>query len=205
MEQSDDHPRSYPDVRDSCLRTAQDRPVFLKDMPYHCLDHLLGDHDFLKQLTHTFLIRDPARTIPSHYALDPEVTLEEIGCEAQQRLFSAVAKLTGSPPVVIAAEDLQRDAGAVVKAYCQAVNIPFVPEALRWQKSAAPPEWAVWRKWHKDVTDSQSIVATGHRYETTIENDSRLRSFYDHHLPFYQDLHRHRLIFGEGPPATPAG
>ena len=44
-------------------------------------------------MTSTFLIRDPARSIPSCYRLDPGVTLEEIGREAMTRRSTLPARV----------------------------------------------------------------------------------------------------------------
>lgn len=45
----------------------------------HCFDDLAADGGFLQRLTNTFLIREPAKAIASFYALNPDVTVEEIG------------------------------------------------------------------------------------------------------------------------------
>jgi hypothetical protein len=193
--------RSYPEARDECLSAAQVKPLFFKDMAYHALNHLMQDASFLKQITHTFIIRDPGKSIPSHFALDPDVTLEEIGCEAQFKLFQTIAALTGHPSVVIDADDLQDDAEKTVQAYCRAIDIPYLPESLRWDRSS-PPEWHAWQKWHTDAAASETITSKSNRYERTVTNDPRLRSYYEHHLPFYRELHRYRISLTVETPST---
>jgi hypothetical protein len=199
LEDSDRFRRSYPEARDVCLSEAQHKPLFFKDMAYHALDHLIQDSLFLNQMTHTFIIRDPSRSIPSHFALDPEVTVEEIGCEAQYKLFQTIVATTGVVPVVVDAGDLQNETDRTIQAYCRAVDIPHIPESLRWEKSS-PPEWDAWRKWHADAAASETIVNQSNRYERTVANDSRMRSYYEHHLPFYEELRRYRItLSGEAP------
>ena len=73
------------------LEAARSHPVFVKDMCYYIVDHIHDDVEFIRRMTSTFLIRDPAQSIPSYYRLDPGVTLEEIGCEAQYRCFERFA------------------------------------------------------------------------------------------------------------------
>lgn len=186
--------RSYPEARDACLCAARDKPLFFKDMAYHALNHLLQDSSFLKQITHTFIIRDPSKSIPSHFALDPEVTLEEIGCEAQYKLFQTIVATTGGLSVVVDADDLQNDAQRTVQAYCRAVGIPYLADSLRWDRSC-PPEWYAWQRWHTDAAASETITNTSNRYDRNVTNDPRLQAYYQHHLPFYQELHRHRISF----------
>ena len=89
-------PTSYEGIRAMVLETARTRPVFVKDMCYYIVDHIHDDVEFVQRMTSTFLVRDPAQSIPSYYRLDPGVTLEEIGCEAQYRCFERFAEVTGT-------------------------------------------------------------------------------------------------------------
>ena len=130
-------PTSYEDVRSMILETARNRPVFVKDMCYYVSDHLHDDVDFIRRMASTFLIRDPARSIPSYFRLDPGATLEEIGCEAQYRCFERIGEVTGQTPVVIDAADLAEDPASTLRAYCRALGLPFIPEALEMEPGAA--------------------------------------------------------------------
>ena len=104
-------PVSYEDIRSMIMETARSRPVFVKDMCYYVHDRIHRDPDFIRRMTSTFLVRDPARAIPSYFRLDPSVTLEEIGYEAQHRCFERIGEITGRTPVVIDAEDLAGGSG----------------------------------------------------------------------------------------------
>ena len=85
-------PTTYEGIRSIVLEAARTRPVFVKDMCYYIVDHIHDDLDFIRRMTSTFLVRDPAQSISSYYRLDPGVTLEEIGCEAQYRCFERFAE-----------------------------------------------------------------------------------------------------------------
>ena len=85
-------------------------------MCYYVHDRIHDDVDFIRRMTSTFLIRNPERTIPSYFRLDPGVTLEEIGCEAQYRLFERVGGITGRTPIVIDAADLAEDPTGTLRA-----------------------------------------------------------------------------------------
>lgn len=85
-----DHPTSYGAIRDMILERAEKGPVFFKDMSYYVMPHLLDDRDFAGRLTNVFLVRDPIASIPSYHKLDPDLTLEEIGLEAQAVHFDAL-------------------------------------------------------------------------------------------------------------------
>ena len=102
---------SYEAIRSMILETARTRPVFVKDMCYYVVERIRDDEAFIRRMISTFLVRDPARSIPSYYRLDPGVTLEEIGCEAQYRCFERFAEVTGRTPVGDRCDGPRREPG----------------------------------------------------------------------------------------------
>ena len=54
-------PASYEDIRSMILETARTRPVFVKDMCYYVRHRIHDDVDFIRRMTSTFLVRDPAQ------------------------------------------------------------------------------------------------------------------------------------------------
>lgn len=102
-----DRPRIYADIRDGLIEAAQLRPVFLKDMSYYVVPRLFDDEAFASRIRCAFLIRDPRRSIVSYYKLDPDVTLEEIGLEAQWRHLEWLRSCQGRTPLVLEAEQVQ--------------------------------------------------------------------------------------------------
>ena len=186
------HPKTYPAIKQMLLSTAEERPVFFKDMAAHCHTHLLGDASFMDRVDDTFLIRDPAKTIASFYAMNPDVTLAEIGCEQLLELFQAAELRAQRTPVVVNADDLEDNPEGIMAAYCREVNIAFMPEALTW-KPDLPEEWKIWQKWHADAAGSTGIRKNVETFDITVESSEHLKTHYDHHLPFYQAMHQHRL------------
>lgn len=193
------HPRTYPDIKEMILEAAEKGPVYFKDMAAHCFDPLIRDEAFIARMHNTFLIRDPAKTIASFHALNPEVTQEEIGCEQIYKLFRRVTRITQSIPVVVDADDLEDHPAGLVAAYCRYLKIPFIPESLYWEPGGYS-KWKIWKNWHRDAEQSTGIVKNLETFELTIDNSQRLRKYYDHHLPYYRDLHRHRI----GPDTVPS-
>lgn len=187
-----DHPTDFPDIRNYILKTADSEPVFFKDMCSHCCDRLVHDDELLARLTNTFLIRDPARAIPSYYAMNRAVTSEEIGLEQLNKIFQKVLKLNGTPPVVVDAADLENNPDGTMAAYCRALGIPFIQEAMTWEKSHHA-EWDIWKEWHKDAAKSSGIKKDMEVFEHDIENNEYLKRLYDIHYPFYEALYQHRI------------
>lgn len=186
------HPTTYEGIRGHIDAYARQGPVFFKDMAVHCWRHLQDDRAFVRRLVNTFLIREPASTIASFYAKYPEVSRNEIGYEQLWELFGRVHEVTQRLPVVIDADELVANAPGMLRAYCTAVGLPFMPHALRWA-SGHLAVWNSWKQWHVDVSQSTELVPRANIYATTVGNSPHLRTYYDYHLPFYQALHQHRI------------
>ena len=185
-------PASYEDIRTMILEAAHVRPVFVKDMCYYVRDRLHDDVDLIRRMTSTFLVRDPALSIPSYFRLDPGVTLEEVGHETQYRCFERIGEITGRTPVVIDAADLAGDPAGTLRAYCRALGLAFVPEALQWRPEL-PQAWQDVSGWHADLADSTGIARPRASRRPGLDAAPHLRDYYEHHLPFYRRLRAHRL------------
>jgi hypothetical protein len=182
--------RSGRELVDRLAVLGRERPVFVKEVLDYRYDYVFGQPGELAWMTHTFLVRHPRQTISSHYAMKPTVTCPEIGYERLWELFGLLWTASGRRPLVIRSEDLLRDPAAVVRAYCEAVGLPFLPHALRWEP-ADRPEWQRHRAWHLDAIHSSGFTSNQNAYPATVENHPVLRSFYDHHYPFYQRIVEH--------------
>jgi hypothetical protein len=163
------------------------RSVFVKEVLDYHYDYVFDHPDEIAWMTHTFLVRDPRPTINSHYAMKQTVTCPEIGYEWLWELFQLLWSTTGRRPLVIRSEDLLRDPMVQIKAYCEAVGLPFLPDALHWAPGDRP-EWQRHRNWHLDAIRSSGFTTSGNAYSVTVDNNPLLRSFYDHHYPFYQRI-----------------
>jgi len=187
--------RDFPEVLDDILKEAEQGPVFFKDMAVH-IHNPKGYHadaEFLSLFTNTFLIRDPEPTIQSHLKQNPTLELEEVGYHAQLEVFSRVRELTGETPVVIDAYDLEDDPEGMIRAYCEAVGIPFIREALEWE-AVVPPEFEVGAStWHADVVKTTGFQRRMERFDPALKRDPRFREYYEACLPCYQAMYDHRL------------
>jgi hypothetical protein len=186
-----DHPTDYPGIRTHIEKAAEDRDMFFKDMCAHGYEHLKNDDEFLEKLNNTFLIRDPAKAIASYYAMNPEVTLEEIGLAQLCRIYEKVRDFEAAP-VVVDADDLEDNPEGIIRAYCHALDIPFIPESLTWEPGHQS-EWDIWEDWHTDAAQSTGIQKNVETFEVTVENNDRLKAFYEDQYPYYEKMYRNRL------------
>lgn len=186
-----DHPTGYEGIREMIFEQARNRTVFVKDMCYYVTNYFGADTLMLREAVHTYLIRTPARSVPSYHRLDPAVTREEIGLEAVYRHFDTVANFRGTAPLVIDAEDLTSDPAGTLRAYCEAVGLPFLEHSLHWDNSAVPKEWTHVAGWHQDLANSSGLGQVKHASHSN-ENTPELQALIDYHMPFYEKLRTYR-------------
>jgi len=171
---------------------SQSRPVFVKEVLDYRYPYLTEHPAELAAIRHTFLVRDPRQAISSHYAMKPAVTCPEIGYERLHELFELAWSATGRKPLVLRAEDLVRQPERVVGAWCAALGLPPRPDALTWSAQDRP-EWRRHRAWHLDAIASTGFRDTQRAYPATVDNHPMLRSFYEHHRPFYERMAEHAI------------
>jgi hypothetical protein len=186
------------------LRDATDGvSVFLKETSgAKVLDLVRADARFLAEARHAFLIRRPEEIAASLHAViesihrtDPEypdMRLESIGLEALHGLHAAVDRAGGHRPVVIDSDDLVTRPEATMAAYCAAVGLPFLPDALAWEPGERP-EWRRTARWHVDASASSRFERRARHYADTVETSDALARFAAHHRPFYEELRDGRL------------
>ena len=185
-----DHPQEFDAIMDMILKEAEEMPVFFKDMSYHPFAR--ADEAFMSHFVNTFIIRDPAITLVSHYKLNPEFTLTEAGYEMQYKMYEMVVKLTGKTPAIVDAEDIIASPFSVVKGYCEIVGIPFIPESLVWG-AEFKPEWKTWEIWHLDAAKSTGFIKDMEPFDFTVQDVPRLAEMYEKCLPYYQALYEKRI------------
>lgn len=176
------------------LRTlAESSRVFAKDTTDERYPDVLADEAFLsKDAQHTFIIRHPSETIPSYYALNPEVRREQIGFEHQYELFDAVRRHTGRTPVVVDSQVLIAQPATVIEKYCASVGIPYLAESLSWSPGERA-EWKATRRWHADVSATRGFDERAPTHGVRIADHPHLLGYLEHHLPFYEKLRSHAL------------
>lgn len=181
-------------VWDDIRSRATTRPVFLKDFP-HYINHM-WTRDFLAQMSHAFLIRDPAKTISSIYDKWPDFDETEVGFPEQRALFDLLWALNGTPPPVIDSDDLLENPEAGVAAFCDAVGVPFLEDALSWAAGGDPSAHSWWDggSFHYNLASSTGLKPQPRRYVEVTDAPMRVQRVYRRMKPHYDHLYRHRLV-----------
>ena len=183
-------------ILDDLLHRARRRPVFIKDMAYHVVDRV--DEAFLSAFRHTFILRHPRFAIASLARIWPDFTFEEAGFAALRHLFDAVAEHEGWSPIVIDGEDLLADPRRVVAAWCEAVGLPYLPEALTWEPARAD-DWRTWSRWTQEVMRSRGLPTEGTPRPPRDGDEFRLddpwlEEVVSACLPHYEHVVAHRVV-----------
>ena len=191
---------SFEKVWYDILEAAEKAPVFVKDMPHHT-DHLWDD-EFLNRITHSFLIRNPAKVLASLHrsyqkaGMSDGFNANEISFAPQQALFDQLHERNGHAPPVLDSDDLLEDPDMMVRIYCDAIGIPFMREALSWEPGAR--DEVLWYEgndeiWHASLRDSDGLKPIPRKYVDPTSLPSNLADHYETFMQNYSALYPHRL------------
>jgi hypothetical protein len=174
-------------------RRAADGPLFIKDFP-HYINHMWTP-DFLANFTHAFLIRDPAKTITSMFNKWPDFHEGEVGFPEQRALFDLLSALNGAPMPVIDSDDLLEDPMGMTEAFCHAVDIPFIPEALTWEPGGDPSAHSWWDggSFHANLANSTGLKPQKRKYVEMDNLPGRVQQVHRRMKPHYDHMFQYRL------------
>lgn len=180
------HPVTYDGIRAMIRKRARARAVFLKDTGYYVAHRLPGDCEFARQMTHAFLVRDPAEAVVSYARRQHDFTSEEVGLEALWVLYSAL-KAQGCLCHVLSSDAIRRDPARAMAKYWTAVGLSDCPEALSWD-DAVPDGWRAVETWHREVLETRAILPPDQGRDVEAELAALGAPFTDYvayHRPFY--------------------
>lgn len=170
--------------------TPADASVYYqKHMAHHLLPHM--GRDWLDGLTHAFLIRDPRLMLASYVKTREEVTLADLGLEAQLEIFEREADRLGTAPPVVESADVLADPEGKLTALCDALGIPFDDRMLSWPAGPRQTDgvWAPY--WYKNVEASTGFNAPKDEVLPSLE--PRLQSIADEAMPIYEMMGSYKL------------
>lgn len=152
----------------------------------HMAHHLLPGvgRDWLSELAHAYLIRDPAHVVASYAKVRAAPTLADLGYVQQVEIFRA----HGGP--VVDAADLLRDPAGVLERLCAAVGIGYDPAMLSWAPGRRETD-GVWAPhWYAGV---EASTAFGPYTPPSGPVPERLAPLVEAARPCYEELYAHRV------------
>lgn len=183
---------TFESVWERLRADAEEHDVFVKDFP-HYTRHMWSDA-FLAHFRHSFLVRDPAKVLTSMHSHWPEFLEEETGFREQRELFDRIAQRDGTAPPVIDSDDLLEDPETIVAAYCSAMGIPFIREAMTWEPGdRAAVSWYDGGSWHGNLRSSDGLKPQRRREVDLSKAPDWLRRMHDRLRPHYDAVAAHRI------------
>ena len=161
---------------------------YQKHMTHHLLPHI--GRDWLGELTHVFLIRDPREVLASYIRSRPNVTVEDIGVVQQLEIYEHVQRLTGRPVPVVDAGEFLKAPEAQLRALCELLHVGFTPRMLSWPPGPRTSDgvWAPY--WYDKVLGSTGFEPRG---EHQPQVPPGYRDVIDAVMPSFEVLFARRL------------
>jgi len=184
-------PTDWEDVtRRLCQASPENKPVwYQKHMTHHLLPHI--ERGWMKELRHCFLIRDPQEVLASYARSRAEVTLEDLGFEAQAQIFQWLKDELGQEPVVVASNDILKAPAQMLEMLCEALEVPFSQRMLCWEPGLRESD-GVWAShWYKNVMESTGFAPYRER---TPDYPEHLAPIAEAARPFYEPLFERRML-----------
>ena len=161
---------------------------YQKHMTHHMVDEI--PRDWMAACRNVFLIRHPARVIPSYARKMETVSLEAIGFPQQLSLFERAAELEGQAPLVIDSTDILKAPEMKLKALCAALNIEWQPDMLAWSAGPKSEDGAWAPHWYDVVWNSTGFADAPAELPDVPET---YQAIYEDALTIYDTLAAHRL------------
>jgi len=169
--------------------SAQKSVFYQKHMTLHLLPEM--DRHWLSSLTNCFLIREPEPVIASYAAVREAVSLDDIGFLQQVELFDYVTETGGEIPLVIDSKEFLLNPESMLRKICSRLDLEFESSMLRWPTGPRASD-GVWGKyWYESVWKSSGFAPYR---EKTVRLGTREQAIAEQARPYYEQLHRHRLV-----------
>ena len=197
----------YNDIRNQIYEKAKTKNVFIKDMAYCVSDYI--DEEYLKRSINIFLIRDPAKSLPSFYHIlkknnyfsDKLIKylpfrfvkrffIKHVGYSKLWELYRKCNEY--SNPLVISAKDFEENPETVMKKFCSYCGIEF-KNTLEWEKNQIDDfKFAGTEMFHDNISKSTAIKPQATEYEDNIHTNKLLNKFYKDSIVYFNKLIQHK-------------
>ena len=161
---------------------------YQKHMGHHLLEGI--GRDWLSELTHCFLIRDPEEMLTSLIKITPQPTVFDTALPQQVELFRMLRDRTGRSAPVLDSRDVLDDPRGILSALCERLGVPFEEAMLHWP--AGPRESdGIWAEhWYGQVNTSTGFRTYRPKNEAVPDS---LQPVLEQCRPLYEELFQHRI------------
>lgn len=161
---------------------------YQKHITTHWLEHY--SVDWLDNLSHVFLIRNPAPVVASYALKRTTLTATDLGYQQQAVLFDLIETMSGAKPVVIDSHRFLADPGEQLRRLCDVLEITFEPAMLQWPAGSRVTDGVWGQHWYDAVNQSTGFGPP--RVDTPALSDWQLE-VENSCRPYYEALRVHAL------------
>ncbi|XP_013390865.1 branched-chain-amino-acid aminotransferase-like protein 2 [Lingula anatina] len=199
---------SFEDIKGEYEDDVQDmEAVFAKDMAYYLTNNLESVACLPNGYLHTFMIRDPRKSIKSLYRMSIKKELtgwdsfdpSEAGFVELFKLYQLAVNELGQEPIIVDADDLIQHPEGILKAYCAKTGIEFDPMMLNWEHNKPDMEiFKEWLPWFENAMTSKSFQSSGPSAKRPRKADqdelpSEVKACIEDCMPYYKKMFAKRL------------
>jgi len=156
--------------------------LYMKHMPHHMVDGF--PMDWARDCVNIHLIRHPARVIASYSVKREAPSLDDIGFVQQAAVFRQVGGL------IIDGTDVRANPEDMLRALCNAIDLPFDPAMLHWPQGPKPED-GIWAShWYGAVHHSSGFAGAEGPLPQLTKNAADLEAAA---LPFFEEMSAQKL------------
>lgn len=185
----DAHENDPAAVIQSIAHTPCSAPIYYqKHMCHHMVDGI--DRDWMRHISHAFLIRRPERVLASYAKKTQSVSLDVIGFAQQHQIFKYITEELGQKAIVIDSEDILANPSQMLQSLCTALDIPYQEQMLSWDSGIHEKDgiWAA--HWYGAVIGSTGF---GQAPEMLPSLPDEYAAIADAAMPYYEALATRKL------------
>jgi len=169
---SGQHTTSYAQVLGTIMDAAKNsgKTVFVKDMSQYIVkpdapegqNPTVFSDEQLRDITHSFLIRTPEKSVPSYYRCCSGEQAKETGFDSydpneagyvESVTLYKYLKSIGLDPIIVDSGDLVQTPKKIMKAYCDHVGVDYRDDMIEW-KAEKVESFDKWKGFHDDAQQS---------------------------------------------------
>jgi hypothetical protein len=179
----------YNDVAKAMSQGACDAPMqYQKQMTHHMLPNC--NLDWTKDITHCFLIREPAYVVNSYTNSRGLCSADDIGIKRQYELYEAISNISKQTIPVIDSDSVLNNPQSILPKMCSALNLAFEPSMLCWPAGKRDSD-GIWAShWYHSVERSTHFAQAKRE---TLKLNSQQLDVVKEVTPYYNKLKQYAL------------
>lgn len=160
--------------------------LLIKNMAHHLI---FEAPEFMDNVTHAFLIRDPQEMLTSLIQNIPNVSMRDTGLQHQLNLFHQLKYLGKSAPI-LDSKEIRLNPKKTLQEFCHQLDIPFDDAMLSWSAGARAEDGCWSKQWYRSVHKSTGFAPYSKKEETVPEE---LHELLQECTEIYNELYSHAI------------